>query len=199
MFKDDHTGGKKILAAIITASVLAITFFCLKHMSLLPTSMYSVESLRSLYTTNTTRLSIVSTYCSATTPSISSSDRSTNAMYNSSLSTFLKANATALVNNLFNGRTSDALVELQVNGVGTFVFVSPYLIGLLLLVLASPFFLCCCVCQDSCPVQCCRSRNPYYSSGELTWPTVVLVLTSILLAVTAIPALTNSNPYFDSF
>ena len=117
-------------------------------------------------------------------------------MYNSSLSTFFKANSTKLVTSFAKGRINDITLELQVNGIGTYVFIAPYMIGLILLVLASPFFFCCCTCQDDCPVACCRGSNPYYSSADLTWPTVVLIIMASLLAVTTIPAMTNANSYF---
>lgn len=48
-------------------------------------------------------------------------------------------------------------------------------------------------------MQCCRDRSPYYSSAELTWPLVVLIITAVLITVTAIPALTNASPYFKEF
>lgn len=117
-------------------------------------------------------------------------------MYNSSLSTFLKANATKMINDLAQGRFNDVIVELQVNGIGTFVFIIPYIIGLVLMLLAAPFFLCCCLCQDDCPVGCCRGSDPYYSTGDLTWVTVVLIVVATLLTVTSIPAMTNANNYF---
>ena len=120
-------------------------------------------------------------------------------MYNSSLSSFFKANATKLLNAFAKGHTSDVVAEIQVNGIGTIIFIVPYIIGAVLLLLASPFFLCCCLCQDDCPVSCCRSSNPYYSSGDLNWPTVILIIMSTLLIVTTIPAMTNANNYIEDF
>jgi len=63
----------------------------------------------------------------------------------------------------------------------------------------APCFLCCCICQDSCPPKCCRSGNPSYANQELTWVTVFLVLTSLLIMATAIPSLTNANNFFTDF
>lgn len=119
-------------------------------------------------------------------------------MYNSSLSTYFKADATKLISSLLNSRLGDFFVELQVSGIGTFVFVSPFLVGLALLLLSWPFFLCCCICQDDCPAKCCRSRNTHYAPGELNWVTVFLVLTALLIAATAIPSLTNASGYYFS-
>ena len=120
-------------------------------------------------------------------------------MYNSSLSPYFKANATIILNNLVKGQLVDILTELQIEGIGTFVFISPFVVGLILIILLSPCFFCCCTCQNTCPPQCCRSASPYYTNQELTWVTVFLVLTSLLIICTAVPSLTNSNAYFRDF
>ena len=57
-------------------------------------------------------------------------------MYNSSLSTYFKANATKLISSLLNSRLGHFFVELQVSRIGTFVFVTPFLVGLALLLLS---------------------------------------------------------------
>lgn len=67
------------------------------------------------------------------------------------------------------------------------------------MLLAAPFMLCCCLCQDDCPSSCCRSTNPYYSSGELNWPTVVIIVLASLLTIVSIPAMTNAGSYFQDF
>ena len=130
---------------------------------------------------------------------ITTEERSTNKMYNSSLSTYFNANSTVLLNSLFNSQLGSLVTELQINGIGTFVFISPFIIGLVLLILVSPCFLCCCCCQDSCPPKCCRSGNPSYANQELTWVTVFLILTSLLIVAAAIPSMTNANNFFSDF
>lgn len=111
----------------------------------------------------------------------------------------MKANATRIVTDLVNQNFDDMWTEIQINGTGTIVFISPFFIGLALLLLFLPFMLCCCVCQDSCPPKCCRGKNPNYSNSELTWPTVFLVLDCILIIGTTVPSMTNSKSFFRDF
>lgn len=59
----------------------------------------------------------------------------------------MTANETRLVVNMANSNWGEAMRELQTNGIGAFVFMSPFAIGLLLLVLGAPCLVCCCVCQ----------------------------------------------------
>lgn len=120
---------------------------------------------RRLYTTNTTRLSIVSTYCKSGAVSVTQADRNANSGYQSTLSSYMKANATRLVVDMVNSNVGDFMTEIQINGTGTIVFISPFIIGLAFLMLAFPCLLCCCTCQQSCPPKCCRSKNPNYSNS----------------------------------
>lgn len=109
--------------------------------------LQNLHNNRRLYSTNTTRLPIVSTYCTESSISISSSDYSTNSMYQSSLGSYMKANATRLVIDLVNSNLGDLMTEIQINGTGTIIFISPFIIGLALLLLATPCLICCCTCQ----------------------------------------------------
>ncbi len=59
----------------------------------------------------------------------------------------MKANATRLVVDLVNSNFGDFMTEIQINGVGTIVFIAPFIIGLVLLALTFPCLLSCCICQ----------------------------------------------------
>lgn len=65
------------------------------------------NTARELYTTGIIRDPVVNQYCATTPLSIDQSEKDTNKMYNSSLSTYFKANATKLIESLINGRLSD--------------------------------------------------------------------------------------------
>lgn len=143
---------------------------------------------------------IVATYCtSSTATTIEDADRQKNSQYQSSLSSYMKANATRLVVGLVNGNYNDVMTEIQINGTGTLIFISPFIIGLALLILTFPCLLCCCTCPNSCPPKCCRGKNPNYSYSELTPPTVFLVLTCLLIIGTAVASMTNSKSFFSDF
>lgn len=142
---------------------------------------------------------MVSTYCPNGAVSVLQSDRTTNSGYQSSMSSYMKANATRLVVDLVNSNFGDLMTEIQINGTGTIIFISPFIIGLALLILSFPCLLCCCTCQESCPPKCCRNKNPNYSNSELTWPTVILILVCLLIIGTAIPSMTNAKSFFADF
>jgi hypothetical protein len=59
-------------------------------------------SPRIFYTTNTSRLPLLTTYCKSSTSTITQTDRSTNTMYNNSLASYLQANSTIIVTALIN-------------------------------------------------------------------------------------------------
>jgi hypothetical protein len=155
--------------------------------------------VRRLYTTNSIRSSLVGKYCTAEISNVTQSDRSTNQMYNSSLSTYFKANATKLITGLIAMDISGIFTEVQINGIGTLAFIVPFIVGLALLLLIWPCLICCCVCQEDCPPKCCRERNTLYSTFEINWPTVALLLLAVLSIVAAIPAMTNSKKFFGEF
>lgn len=188
------------IAAICMVAALSLAVYFASHMPQQP-SPFTLTSQqgRSLYTTNTTRLSMVSTYCASSSSKISDSDRSTNAGYRSALASYMKANATRLVVDLANTNFNDLMQEIQVNGTGTIVFISPFLLGLALLLLVAPCLCCCCSCTESCPPKCCRGKNPNYAPSDLTMPTVALVLLCLLIIATALPAITSSKSFFSDF
>lgn len=135
------------IAAICMVAALSLVVYFTSNM---PTQQSPYASAhqqgRSLYTTNTTRLSMVSSYCASSSTKISDSDRSTNAGYRSALASYMKANATRLVVALANTNFNDLMQEIQVNGTGTIIFISPFLLGLALLLLVAPCLCCCCSC-----------------------------------------------------
>jgi hypothetical protein len=139
-------------------SILSFLAYSLSHQQ----TLNSPASSRLLYTTNSSRISLVNTYCKSTA-TISQSDRNTNTMYNNSLSSYLQANSTIVTKALLNLDFNALSNEISANGIGTIVFVFPFALGLALMLLIWPFLLCCCVCQEDCPVKCCRDRNPDYS------------------------------------
>ena len=111
----------------------------------------------------------------------------------------MTANQTTLVVKMVNSEWGDAVTELQSNGIGTFVFISPFIIGLLLLFVVAPCLVCCCCCQQCCPSKCCRGKNPNYSRDELTWPTAFLLISALVLIGAAVPSMTNNKDYFADF
>jgi hypothetical protein len=143
---------------------------------------------------------MVGTYCgTVTTLNITNSDKRTNDMYMSTLGTYLKANSTVLVTDLVNLNFTDFFKEIQVNGIGTLVFIGAFVLGLIILIISGPFFLCCCCCQEDCPARCCRDKDPRFTAFELNWVTTFLVVILLLIIATSIPAMTNSKSFFAKF
>ena len=77
MQKNNRSRSAITAIAILLALTALLTYLCLYRLPLFSESGPS-QSFRSLFTTNTTRLSLVTTYCTSTPAGISQSDRQTN-------------------------------------------------------------------------------------------------------------------------
>ena len=90
-----------------------------------------------------------------------------------------------MIDQVINGNTEKAKTQLQSNITSFAMFIGPFVVGLVLILLLTPFLLCCCACPESCPSKCCRkSEEEPYTTCELYWPTVTLIL-ALLLAIGA--------------
>lgn len=59
----------------------------------------------------------------------------------------MTANSSNYVLGMAKSDWGQAIGELQLNGIGTFIFMSPFMIGLLLILIAAPCLISCCLCQ----------------------------------------------------
>jgi len=80
-----------------------------------------------------------------------------------------------------NGDYGAAQANMSANAAQVAGFIGPFIVGLVLILLISPFLCCCCACPDCCPAKCCRkNEDEQYTSCELYWPTVTLILALLL-------------------
>jgi hypothetical protein len=90
-----------------------------------------------------------------------------------------------LIANLLAGNQSAAKQQVQDSAVQVALFIGPFLLGFIALLISAPFVCCCCVCPQSCPSRCCRkNEDEQYTNCELYWPTAILIL-GLLLAIGA--------------
>lgn len=64
------------------------------------------------------------------------------------------------------------------------IYIAPFILGLLILVIVFPFLCCCCCCPNTCPSKCCQKPdNEQYTKCELIWPSIVLIVALVTLVV----------------
>lgn len=39
------------------------------------------------------------------------------------------------------------------------IYIGPFVLGLIVLILSAPFLCCCCCCPNSCPSKCCQKPD----------------------------------------
>ena len=97
---------KAIIWLILALSTSVGIFFLTKT---LKSHKEPISDPRQLYTINNTRLPIVSTYCTNGAVTVLQSDRNTNSGYQSSIGSYMKANATRVVVDLVNSNIGDLM------------------------------------------------------------------------------------------
>lgn len=72
---------------------------------------------------------------------------------------------------------SKAPAKFQEQTKGFALWVGPFALGFVLLLLFLPFLSCCCCCPNCCPSKCCRQEDSkLYTKCELRWPSVMVIL-----------------------
>ena len=93
----------------------------------------------------------------------------------------------AFISPLLNGNYDTSLTMLQDSVTAWVLFIGPFLIGFILILVIWPFLCCCCVCPSCCPSKCCQKKDEdLYTKCELIWPGVVLIVALLLACVASI-------------
>lgn len=80
------------------------------------------------------------------------------------------------------------------------LFVGPFVLGFVILLLIWPFLCCCCCCPGCCPSKCCQKpETEQYTKCELFWPAIVLVLAFLLIVVASVIGITRSSDIETSY
>jgi hypothetical protein len=89
------------------------------------------------------------------------------------------------INLLVEGKTDDAITEVQKDSTALGIFMGIFLLGLIILLFIWAFLLCCCCCPGCCPSKCCqKDENEQYTKCELYWPSIFLIVCLLLVIVT---------------
>ena len=115
----------------------------------------------------------------------------------------MKASFSEDGNTLILGLVTDinsGLNSLLGTATSMIIFIGPFVIGFLVILLIWPFLCCCCICTSCCPSKCCQKpENEQYTKCELIWPTVVLILALLLSMIASVIGLVNAGDIEKSF
>ena len=74
------------------------------------------------------------------------------------------------------------------------MYVGPFVIGFVIIILIWMFLGCCCCCPSCCPSKCCQKPEEQpYTKCELIWPTVVLVLALLMIIIVSVIGITKAS------
>ena len=147
--------------------LVVIAFSCIIWFNTTDLDHSPINRLLASYLTSSSRSTASANVCSGFTINDFSADNKTamssyvNSL-NSSLGidgylSFLFRNK--LVRYIVDGNYSQAGTEMR-NSSAFITFVVAFLVGLIVLILYSPFLLCCCACSYCCPCNCCNRKRP---------------------------------------